>query len=198
AGMAGTVWERVQLEGQGAPQSQGSDAHRCLSVSSCVLTTRSCGMKCTARDSCQKGWRLLYILTAYYKCSEVLKPYLLWHLQETCRSPGAQFQGIAKACEQNLKKTFQFGGRREFPSSMELKAMVAGRSAKRQLFLLPGGIERHLKIKTCSVALDVIEEMCYEMGLHRPEAFDEYVIFAVTNGGESWGQAGGGSPHFLL
>ncbi|KAM7152514.1 unconventional myosin-XV [Macrochelys suwanniensis] len=136
-------------------------------------------------DSCQKGWRLLYILTAYYKCSEVLKPYLLWHLQETCRSPGAQFQGIAKACEQNLKKTFQFGGRREFPSSMELKAMVAGRSAKRQLFLLPGGIERHLKIKTCSVALDVIEEMCYEMGLHRPEAFDEYVIFAVTNGGQN-------------
>uniref|UniRef100_A0A674JM82 MyTH4 domain-containing protein n=1 Tax=Terrapene triunguis TaxID=2587831 RepID=A0A674JM82_9SAUR len=150
------------------------------------------------RDSCQKGWRLLYILTAYYKCSEVLKPYLLWHLQETCRSPGAQFQGIAKACEQNLRKTFQFGGRREFPSSMELKAMVAGRSAKRQLFLLPGGIERHLKIKTCSVALDVIEEMCYEMGLHRPEVFDEYVIFAVTNGGEAWGQAGGGPPHFLL
>jgi len=28
----------------------------------------------------------------------------------------------------------------------------AGRSAKRQLFLLPGGIERHLKIKTCSVS----------------------------------------------
>ncbi|CAM5087940.1 unnamed protein product [Natator depressus] len=136
-------------------------------------------------DSCQRGWRLLYILTAYYKCSEVLKPCLLWHLQETCRSPGAQFQGIAKACEQNLRKTFQFGGRREFPSSMELKAMVAGRSAKRQLFLLPGGIERHLKIKTCSVALDVIKEMCYEMGLHRPEAFDEYVIFAVTNRGQN-------------
>lgn len=29
--------------------------------------------------------------------------------------------------------------------------LQAGRSAKRQLFLLPGGIERHLKIKTCSV-----------------------------------------------
>uniref|UniRef100_K7FSJ5 Myosin XVA n=1 Tax=Pelodiscus sinensis TaxID=13735 RepID=K7FSJ5_PELSI len=136
-------------------------------------------------DSCQKGWRLLYILTAYYKCSEVLRPYLLQHLQETCRSPGVHFQGIAKACTQNLRKTFQFGGRREFPSSMELKAMVAGRSAKRQLFLLPGGIERHLKIKTCSVALDVIEEMCDEMGLHRPEALEEYVIFAVTNGGQN-------------
>lgn len=32
--------------------------------------------------------------------------------------------GIAKACEQNLRKTLQFGGRSLFPSSMELKAMV--------------------------------------------------------------------------
>ncbi|XP_074867214.1 unconventional myosin-XV [Carettochelys insculpta] len=136
-------------------------------------------------DSCQKGWRLLYILTAYCKCSGVLKPYLLQHLQESGRSPGAQFPGIAKACELNLRKTFQFGGRRYFPSSMELKAMVAGRSAKRQLVLLPGGIERHLKIKTCSVAQDVIEEICYEMGLHQPEALDEYVVFAVTRGGQS-------------
>lgn len=32
--------------------------------------------------------------------------------------------GISKACEQNLRKTLQFGGRSLFPSSMELKAMV--------------------------------------------------------------------------
>lgn len=32
--------------------------------------------------------------------------------------------GIAKACEQNLRKTLQFGGRSLFPSSMELRAMV--------------------------------------------------------------------------
>ncbi|XP_067317844.1 unconventional myosin-XV [Anolis sagrei] len=132
-------------------------------------------------DSCQKGWRLLYILSAYYRCSEVLKPYLLWFLQEIYNDSTMHFQGIAKACEQNLHKTFQFGGRSEFPSSIELKAVVAGRSSKRQLFLLPGGIERHLKIKTCSVAQDVIEELCSEMGLCRPEAIDEYIIFAVTN-----------------
>lgn len=29
----------------------------------------------------------------------------------------------------------------------------AGRSSKRQLFLFPGGIERHVKIKTCSVSV---------------------------------------------
>ncbi|XP_053550900.1 LOW QUALITY PROTEIN: unconventional myosin-XV [Bombina bombina] len=139
----------------------------------------------TKTDSCQRGWRLLYVLAAYYKCSEVLKPYLFKFLQDTCRSPGLHFQGIAKACEQNLRKTLQYGGRSEYPSAMELKALVAGRSSKRQLFLLPGGIERHLKIKTCSVAFDVIEEICMEMGVHKDEAFNEYAIFAVTNRGQN-------------
>ncbi|NXR50917.1 MYO15 protein, partial [Hippolais icterina] len=136
-------------------------------------------------DSCQRGWRLLYILAAYYKCSEVLQPFFLAFLQDASRHPELPFHGIAKACEQNLRKTLQFGGRSLFPSSMELKAMVAGRSAKRQLFLLPGGIERHLKIKTCSVALDVIEELCCEMGLQNPEALEEYILFVVTDRGQS-------------
>ncbi|XP_017589768.1 PREDICTED: unconventional myosin-XV [Corvus brachyrhynchos] len=135
-------------------------------------------------DSCHRGWRLLYILAAYYKCSEVLRPFFVAFLQDASRHPELPFHGIAKACEQNLRKTLQFGGRSLFPSSMELKAMVAGRSAKRQLFLLPGGIERHLKIKTCSVALDVIEELCCEMGLQNPEALEEYILFVVTNRGE--------------
>ncbi|XP_075948058.1 unconventional myosin-XV [Anarhichas minor] len=136
-------------------------------------------------DSCQRGWRLLYILTAFHRCSEVLKPFLLKNLQQASRSAGMQYQGIAKACEQNLKKTFQYGGRIVPPNSMELKAVVAGRSSKRQLFLFPGGIERHVKIKTCSVALEVIEELCYEMGLHKLEAMEEYAIFLVTNRGQN-------------
>uniref|UniRef100_A0A3B3DXW4 Myosin XVAb n=1 Tax=Oryzias melastigma TaxID=30732 RepID=A0A3B3DXW4_ORYME len=134
-------------------------------------------------DSCQRGWRLLYILTAFHRCSEVLRPFLLKYLQQASRSSGAQYQGIAKACEQNLKKTLQHGGRLVPPSSMELKAMMAGRSSKRQLFLFPGGIERHVKIKTCTVALEAVEELCYEMGLHRLEAMEEYAIFLVTNRG---------------
>uniref|UniRef100_A0A2K6TL94 Myosin XVA n=1 Tax=Saimiri boliviensis boliviensis TaxID=39432 RepID=A0A2K6TL94_SAIBB len=136
------------------------------------------------QDSCQRGWRLLYIVTAYHSCSEVLHPHLTRFLQDMSRTPGLPFQGIAKACEQNLQKTLRFGGRLELPSSIELRAMLAGRSSKRQLFLLPGGLERHLKIKTCTVALDVIEEICAEMALTRPEAFNEYVIFVVTNRGQ--------------
>uniref|UniRef100_A0A8C5KEC4 Unconventional myosin-XV n=1 Tax=Jaculus jaculus TaxID=51337 RepID=A0A8C5KEC4_JACJA len=104
------------------------------------------------QDSCQRGWRLLYIVTAYHSCSEVLYPHLVRFLQHVSGTPGLPFQGIAKACEQNLQKTLRFGGRLELPSRMELRAMLAGRSSKRQLFLLPGGLERHLKIKTCTVS----------------------------------------------
>ncbi|XP_028311141.1 unconventional myosin-XV isoform X2 [Gouania willdenowi] len=136
-------------------------------------------------DSCQRGWRLMYILTAFHRCSDVMKPFLLTFLQDASVSHGQQFQGIAQICEQNLRRTFQYGGRTQYPNSMELKAMLAGRSSKRQLFLLPGGIERNLKIKTCSVALDVIEELCFEMGLQRAEALDEYAVFLVTHKGQN-------------
>ncbi|KAM9454739.1 unconventional myosin-XV [Clarias gariepinus] len=136
-------------------------------------------------ESSQRGWRLLYILTAYSPCSEIFRPFLLKFLQDACTGSGSPFQGIAKACEQNLMKTLQCGGRSVFPSSMELKAIVAGRSSKRQLFLFSGGIERHLKIKTCTVALDVIEELCYELALQRLEAMSEYTVFIVTNRGQN-------------
>lgn len=45
------------------------------------------------RESCQRGWRLLYILTAYHRCSDVLRPFLLQFLQEACESPTMQYQG---------------------------------------------------------------------------------------------------------
>lgn len=35
------------------------------------------------------------------------------------------------------------------------------------------------------VAIDVIEELCYEMGLHRTEALDEYAVFLVTHRGNA-------------
>ncbi|KAM3597250.1 uncharacterized protein V6R79_001885 [Siganus canaliculatus] len=151
----------------------------------CQLMKQVTANTSSKTDSCHRGWRLLYILTAYHRCSDVMKPFLWKFLQDACDSPGMQYQGIAKACEQNLRRTFQYGGRLQYPNNMELKAMMAGRSSKRQLFLLPGGIERHLKIKTCSVALDVIEELCFEMGLQRSEALDEYAVFLVTHRGQN-------------
>lgn len=49
----------------------------------------------------------------------------------------------------------------------------AGRSSKRQLFLLPGGIERHLKIKTCSVSATQTHTHTLE---HKEIQLNEFVI----------------------
>lgn len=48
---------------------------------------------CSHRDSCQRGWRLLYIVAAYHGCSEVLQPHLLHFLQDVSQTPGLPFQG---------------------------------------------------------------------------------------------------------
>lgn len=52
---------------------------------------------CPRRDSCQRGWRLLYIVAAYHSCSEVLQPHLLRFLQDVSRTPGVPFQGEGPA-----------------------------------------------------------------------------------------------------
>ncbi|KAM7419612.1 hypothetical protein PAMA_016625 [Pampus argenteus] len=93
------------------------------------------------------------------------------------------FLCIAKACEQNLKKTFQYGGRTVPPNSMELKAMMAGRSSKRQLFLFPGGIERHVKIKTCSEVMAVVPLAEVQSSrTQRPTAGTSYPYVDLTLG----------------
>lgn len=51
--------------------------------------------------------------------------------------PSPSPPGISKACEQNFRKTLQFGGRSLFPSSMELKAMVVRPGARGQGFRSP-------------------------------------------------------------
>ena len=47
----------------------------------------------------------------------------------------------------------------------------AGRSSKRQLFLFPGGIERHVKIKTCSVS---VYPLLSTTGYHHQTLFVEH------------------------
>lgn len=51
-----------------------------------------------------------------------------------CEICTALFSGIAKACEQNLKKTFVYGGRIVPPNGMELKAMMVGASINLSAF----------------------------------------------------------------
>lgn len=36
----------------------------------------------------------MYILTAFHRCSDVMKPFLLRFLQDACDGPGMPYQGI--------------------------------------------------------------------------------------------------------
>lgn len=52
---------------------------------------------CPRRNSCQRGWRLLYIIAAYHSCSQVLQPYLVRFLRDVSQTPGLPFQGEGPA-----------------------------------------------------------------------------------------------------
>lgn len=61
----------------------------------------------------------------------------------------------------------------------------AGRSSKRQLFLFPGGIERHVKIKTCTVGVLLAVHQHEKLGPCRATRVDT-VVFSGCPGGD-WG-----------
>ncbi|XP_032227086.2 unconventional myosin-XV isoform X2 [Nematostella vectensis] len=143
----------------------------------CQLVKQVTSNKSACEDSCSRGWRLLIIMTSYVTCDEFLKPYLVKFLQSTASDPKREFHGAAAICEQNLMKTFKYGGRRTPPSAMELKQLVQGRQSKRQVFLLPGMVSKMIKIQTCSTGFDVIKEMCNEMELFTEDDYREYGVF---------------------
>jgi len=47
----------------------------------CQLMKQTTNNKSTKAESCQKGWRLMAIMCAYYKASDTLKPYLFKYLE---------------------------------------------------------------------------------------------------------------------
>ena len=55
----------------------------------------------------------------------------------------------------------------------------AGRSSKRQLFLLPGGIERHLKIKTCSVSILYKIKTCSVSILYKIKTCSVSILYKI-------------------
>lgn len=73
------------------PGGQGDSWGGCRAVATAMEPV------CAHRDSCQRGWRLLYIVAAYHSCSEVLQPHLTHFLQDVSRTPGLPFQGEGQA-----------------------------------------------------------------------------------------------------
>ncbi|XP_066519166.1 unconventional myosin-XV [Hoplias malabaricus] len=129
------------------------------------------------KESCTRGWRMLNLVTGFFPCSNTLLPYVMHHLQ-IC-SHDHPYQELSRVCEDNLKCSLTYGGRRHIPSHVELEAILAGRSSRRLPILLPGGVEFPCKIRSFSVAHEVVSDICTEMGIINPAEKQEFFISAT-------------------
>ncbi|XP_050694860.1 unconventional myosin-XV-like isoform X6 [Eriocheir sinensis] len=148
----------------------------------CQIMKQTTNNKSSIPDSCQRGWRLFSILAAYFTCSDTLKPYLFKYLETAAYDKRRAYHGTAMVCLQNLRKTFNYGGRKNVPSIEEITAITAGRNSKRQIYRLPGGTERVINTKSTSVVQDIIEEMCNLISVRSTQEQEEYSLYCIVEG----------------
>ncbi|XP_069655172.1 myosin XVB [Haliaeetus albicilla] len=133
------------------------------------------------QESVLRGWLLLNLLTGYFLPSNILMPYATKFLQLASSDPSSTHHDIAKICQSNLRKNFMYGGRRHLPFPVEIEALLKGRGARRLVILMPGGVEYLTRIKTFTVAKELLQEICEQMGAGEQEEIQEFVLFAIKS-----------------
>uniref|UniRef100_A0A1A9WX21 Myosin motor domain-containing protein n=1 Tax=Glossina brevipalpis TaxID=37001 RepID=A0A1A9WX21_9MUSC len=148
----------------------------------CQLMKQTTANRSSCPDSAQRGWRLLSILAAYFGCSDALRPYLVEHLTSAASDRRRSCHGTAAVCLTNLRKTARCGGRKNVPSVEEVTAVSAGRSARRQIYRLPGGAERVVNTRCSTVVADVISELCALLGIESEVEQQEFSLYCIVQG----------------
>ncbi|OPJ88596.1 hypothetical protein AV530_003107 [Patagioenas fasciata monilis] len=133
------------------------------------------------QESVLCGWLLLNLLTGYFLPSNILMPYATKFLQLASSDPSSTHHDIAKICQSNLRKNFMYGGRRHLPFPVEIEALLKGRGARRLVILMPGDVEYLSRIKTFTVAKELLQEICEQMGAGEQEEIQEFVLLAVRS-----------------
>ncbi|XP_061472155.1 myosin XVB isoform X2 [Rhineura floridana] len=135
-------------------------------------------------DSCRWGWQLLSLLTGYFLPSSTLMPYATKYLQQANSDDTSPNAEIARTCQSNLRKMVMYGGRRHLPFRVEMEAFLMGHGSRRISIKLPGGLRYNTKIKTFTVAADVMKEITEQMGVIEPEEIQEFAILANKDRGK--------------
>ncbi|KAK2528471.1 hypothetical protein Q9233_007442 [Columba guinea] len=133
------------------------------------------------QESVLRGWLLLNLLTGYFLPSNILMPYATKFLQLASSDPSSTHHDIAKICQSNLRKNFMYGGRRHLPFPVEIEALLKGRGARRLVILMPGDVEYLSRIKTFTVAKELLQEICEQMGAGEQEEIQEFVLLAIRS-----------------
>ncbi|XP_058845922.1 unconventional myosin-XVB-like [Acipenser ruthenus] len=136
------------------------------------------------QESCVRGWRILTLIAGFFHCSNTLLPYVTRFLQDILRDQGNSFQETAHLCEENLRRSLIHGGRRHIPSKQEMEAILHGKSSKRITIYLPGKVEHYGKISIFTVALELVSDLCAEMGVLQPQEIKEFAVYANRNQGQ--------------
>lgn len=68
------------------------------------------------------------------------------------------------------------------PSVEEVTAVSAGRSARRQIYRLPGGAERVVNTRCSTVVADVISELCALLGIEAESEQQEFSLYCIVQG----------------
>ncbi|NXC05635.1 MYO15 protein, partial [Orthonyx spaldingii] len=133
------------------------------------------------QESELRGWLLLNLLTGYFLPSKILMPYATKFLQLASSDPSSTHHDIAKICQSNLRKNFLYGGRRHLPFPVEMEALLKGHGARRLVVLMPGGMEYLTRIRTFTVAKELLQEICEQMGIGEQQEIQDFVLFAVRS-----------------
>ncbi|KAG7277010.1 hypothetical protein CRUP_001636 [Coryphaenoides rupestris] len=128
------------------------------------------------QESCMLGWRLLQLVTGFFPCTSTLQPYVTQHLQVVTEEPAHPYHELATMCQESLWQSLNYGGRRNIPSSVEMEAILAGKSSRRIDLRLPGGVDFSVNIRNFSVVEEVVAEFCGEMAVDNPAELREFAI----------------------
>uniref|UniRef100_A0A673U992 Myosin XVB n=1 Tax=Suricata suricatta TaxID=37032 RepID=A0A673U992_SURSU len=130
-------------------------------------------------EHCARGWTFLSLLTGFFAPSTTLMPYVTKFLQDS-----GPRQELARSSQERLQHTVKYGGRRRLPSPVEIQAFLKGQVFRPLLIHLPGGLDYKTSIGTFTVAAEVLEELCQQMGITDPQEVQEFALFLITKEGE--------------
>ncbi|TMS35962.1 hypothetical protein L596_003242 [Steinernema carpocapsae] len=146
----------------------------------CQIIKQTTNNRSVKVDNLMRGWRLFSLLTAYFDCSEIMRPYLHKYLSDAANDERRPYHAIANVCLDNIMKTFKYGGRKFLLNAVEVEAITMGKTMRKQVFRLPGGHQKLLDTTSVTVAEEIIQQLCNQMNILSALEQQEFCLSCIV------------------